>query len=111
MSNEIKIATGKIPVEQRLHVSNQPPAVTEGLDNLADLSKSLKHLSTDILSMLAAGSFTEYTPARIELVSFALFKRDPEMRDSILRQFAEVSERIAAVRARIVASQSEGKSL
>jgi hypothetical protein len=106
MSTEIKLESGRTPVEQRLHVSNTPVVAPEGLDNLADFSKALRALSNDVGAMLNAGSFTEHTQARIELVSYALFKHDKEMATSILRQLAELSERIAAVRARIFASQS-----
>lgn len=111
MSEEIKLADGRVPVSDRLHVSGTPEIVPDGLDNLADFSKSLKRLSTDVAAMLQAGSFTEHTAARIETVSYALFRHDPEMAVSILRQLAELSNRMAAVRARIEASQGEGKSL
>lgn len=106
MSDQIKLESGRTPVEQRLHVSGTPAVVSTGLDNLSDFSKSLKRLSTDVAAMLQAGSFCEYTADRIETVSYALFKRDQEMAISILRQLAELSDRMSAVRARIEASRS-----
>lgn len=111
MSTEIKIETGRKPLSERLSVTTVAAPDSPALDNLQELATGLRRLFTDLGGVLNAATFTERSPSRIQMVSFELFTKDCEMATSLLRQLEEVSKRVAAVHARISASQIEGKSL
>jgi hypothetical protein len=111
MSTEIKIETGRKPLSERLGVTTVAAPDSPALDNLQELATGLRRLFTDLSGVLNAATFTERSPSRIQMVSFELFTKDREMATSILRQLAELAERIAAVDRRISASLSEEKSL
>jgi hypothetical protein len=108
MSAEIHTATGKLPVEQRLHDSSVSVlAPTDApADSVFALLKTLHKLQSNLDGIWNASGCVAHGEAQRDKTSLGMLEQDVETAGVVLKQMTETVERINSVRAAMVAKKS-----
>ena len=106
---EIKIETGKLPVETRLHDSSVSviTSTDPAPDDLVALSSVLHKLESNLAGFWNAAGCCEREFSRRTAQTYQMFKGDSESAALVIRQMAEAEQRISAVRAKILGKGNE----